>query len=307
MDQFLDEFFRKSPQRKKISEYKLQIQEHKKLSLFYGGLSRKQLKKYFLASTRLSGEFSKNFIGLLERRLDVVLYRSQFFKNISTARQFIVHKKINVNNSVVSLPSYLVKPGDVLSIEKGSHKTVLETRLKFLQDQFPKHSRESLPLFQKGLERTSLCSKNHLKYLARVLIKKTHSRSSLLSYQNPFAKESSKYKYFTIYNENKKTALNSLNHPQSTGHYRREIQKILARISESRLSRNILLGNLEKYFHQKFVNEADRLRTISLVGMKPLHLEISYRRLECIYLYVPQRVYYPFLINFDNLQRASLK
>ena len=311
IDQFLYEFFIKNPQRRKISEYKLQIKEQKKLSFFYGYLSRKQLKKYFLESQSYHGEFSKNLIGLLERRLDIILYRSQFVKNIATARQFVIHEKVRVNNKVVSIPSYLVKPGDVISLEQKSHKNIIEDRLNFLKSQIAKQpllSPFSEIQLQNWITKNSYYSKKQLELFATLLIQRIQNRTSIFSYQNPFLSmaKSSKYKYFNIYKSHKRSQIDSFREKHLIEQYRKLVRDVMSTFNTDPITRNILLLNIKKYSNRNLLNN-NRVRNISMVGVKPLHLEISYKLLECIFLYSPQRIYYPFLINFDILQRAYLK
>ena len=135
IDQFFFEFTKKFPQRKRISEFKLQLKERKKFSLFYGSLSKKQLSKIFYQSNLYKGHSSKKVLSLLERRLDIILFRSNFVKNIITARQLISHKKILVNSQLISSPSYLLKPGDIISIipqdlSKIGSKIIESSKLK---------------------------------------------------------------------------------------------------------------------------------------------------------------------------------
>lgn len=116
VDQFLFEFSKKTYQQKKTGEFFQQLKERKKLSLFYGYLSKKQLTSLFNTVKKNKGYFSKNVFSLLERRLDVVIYRSGLTKTIAQARQLIKHNKILVNYSQVNIPSYLLYPGDIISV-----------------------------------------------------------------------------------------------------------------------------------------------------------------------------------------------
>lgn len=116
LDQFLFEFSKKTYQQKKTGEFFQQLKERKKLSLFYGHLSQKSLTKLFHKATQSKGFFSKNVLCLLERRLDVVLYRSGFTQTIAESRQCIAHRKVLVNGKPRTFPSFQVEPGDILSI-----------------------------------------------------------------------------------------------------------------------------------------------------------------------------------------------
>ena len=125
IDQFLFELAKKKPQGRKSSEFQQQLKSRKKLTLFYGHLSKKQLKRLIAQSKSYQGYFSKNFFSILERRLDIVLYRSGLVKNIVSAKQLISHKKILVNNKVINSTSYQVNPGDIISITPNKNNKIV--------------------------------------------------------------------------------------------------------------------------------------------------------------------------------------
>ena len=146
LDQFLFEFSKKTYQQRKTGEFFQQLKERKKLSLFYGHLSQSSLTKLFTKATQSKGFFSKNVLCLLERRLDVVLYRSGFTQTIAESRQFIAHKKVIVNGKPVTFPSYQVEPGDNLSIAPITETKITDYLLKSLQtDQSQKFSKIVAP------------------------------------------------------------------------------------------------------------------------------------------------------------------
>jgi ribosomal protein S4 len=139
IDQFLFEFAKKRPQRRKSSEFQQQLKERKKLTIFYGHLSKKQLKNLVHQAQSSQGYFSLNFLSILERRLDVVLFRSGLVKNIITARQLISHKKIKVNNQILNTSSYQVNPGDIISL--GTKKNEIISPLsEIISKKFKKRS-----------------------------------------------------------------------------------------------------------------------------------------------------------------------
>jgi ribosomal protein S4 len=108
--------------------------------IFYGFLSKKQLSKIVKNALLYQGYFSKNFFSLLERRLDVILYRSNFAKNILLARQLVSHKKILVNNKIINIPSYTVSPGDIITLNPGDFHQIGNDILKSLKVNFKKRS-----------------------------------------------------------------------------------------------------------------------------------------------------------------------
>lgn len=133
LDQFFFEFSKKTYQQKKIGEFFQQLKERKKLSIFYGHLTRKTLVILLRLAKRQKGSFSRNFLCLLERRLDVVLYRSGMAQTIAEARQFIRHKKIRVNENWVTIPSFLVGLGDIISISRKTGDYLNNRLLKYQQ------------------------------------------------------------------------------------------------------------------------------------------------------------------------------
>ena len=128
-DQFLYEFSKKKPLPRKISEYSKQLKERRKILLFYGKLSKKSLRHYVHQAQRLSGDFSRNFFGLLEKRLDVVIFRSGFAKTLLQARECILHQHICVNQTIITNPKYVVQPADIIGIQ-GPRKHSLEQKVK---------------------------------------------------------------------------------------------------------------------------------------------------------------------------------
>ena len=108
--------------RGKPSDYGIQLMAKQKLKGYYGNIGEKQFRRYYAEAQRLRGDTGQNLVGLLERRLDAVIYRAQFVPTVFAARQFISHKHITVNGQVVNIPSYQVKEGDVIEIrEKGKN------------------------------------------------------------------------------------------------------------------------------------------------------------------------------------------
>ena len=110
--------------RKKLSEYGLQLREKQKAKRFYGILES-QFAKYFEMANKKTGITGDNLLQILESRLDNVAYRLGFGTSRPEARQLVLHGHFTVNGNKVNIPSFLVKPGDVIAIKeksKGSEK-----------------------------------------------------------------------------------------------------------------------------------------------------------------------------------------
>lgn len=108
--------------RGKPTDYGLQLFAKQKLKGYYGSIGEKQFRRYFAEAKRMKGDAGQNLIGLLERRLDAVIYRACFVPTVFAARQFVSHKHITVNGQVVNVPSYLVKEGDVIEVREKSRE-----------------------------------------------------------------------------------------------------------------------------------------------------------------------------------------
>jgi len=103
--------------RGRLSEYGVQLREKQKVRRIYGVLE-KQFRNYYKEAARLKGATGENLLQLLEARLDNVAYRMGFGSTRAECRQLVSHKAILVNDKVVNIPSYQVKPGDVVSVRE---------------------------------------------------------------------------------------------------------------------------------------------------------------------------------------------
>lgn len=103
----------------KRSDYGLQLREKQKLKRIYG-MQEKQFSLFFERALRMPGITGESLFMLLEQRLDNVVYRMRFSTSRSQARQFVLHGHITVNGMSVNIPSYLVKPNDVIAIKEAS-------------------------------------------------------------------------------------------------------------------------------------------------------------------------------------------
>ena len=102
------------------SDYGTQLRAKQKLKGYYGNITEKQFKSIYRQAERLKGDTSENLIGLLERRLDAVVYRAKFVPTVFSARQFINHGHVMVNGHRVDIPSYRCKIGDVVEVRERS-------------------------------------------------------------------------------------------------------------------------------------------------------------------------------------------
>jgi small subunit ribosomal protein S4 len=111
--------------RRKPTDYGLQLMAKQKLKGYYGNISEKQFHRYYEEAARRRGDTSENLIGLLERRLDAVVYRLKFVPTVFAARQFVNHGHVKVNGRRVNIPSYLIQDGDTIEVREGAREMLM--------------------------------------------------------------------------------------------------------------------------------------------------------------------------------------
>ena len=109
----------------KLSDFGTQLRAKQKLKGYYGDLTEKQFRRIYGEAERVKGDTGENLVGLLERRLDAVVYRAKFVPTIFAARQFVNHGHVEVNGKRVNIASYRVKEGDVISIRERSRQLAI--------------------------------------------------------------------------------------------------------------------------------------------------------------------------------------
>ncbi|MEL6680600.1 MAG: 30S ribosomal protein S4, partial [Pseudomonadota bacterium] len=111
--------------KQKLSDFGIQLRAKQKLKGYYGDLTEKQFRRIYAEAERVRGDTGENLIGLLERRLDAVVYRAKFVATIFAARQFVNHGHVLVNGKKVNIPSYRVNEGDVVEVRAASKQLAM--------------------------------------------------------------------------------------------------------------------------------------------------------------------------------------
>ena len=112
----------------KLSDFGVQLKAKQKLKGYYGNISERQFKNIYYEAIRRVGDTSEHLVGLLESRLDAIVYRAKFVPTVFAARQFVNHGHVTVNGVRVNIGSYRCKAGDVIEVRQKSKQlvTVLE-------------------------------------------------------------------------------------------------------------------------------------------------------------------------------------
>ena len=111
--------------KQKLSDFGTQLRAKQKLKGYYGDLTEKQFRRIYTEAERVKGDTGENLVGLLERRLDAVIYRAKFVPTIFAARQFVNHGHVTVNGQRVNIASYRVKEGDVIAVRDRSKQLAI--------------------------------------------------------------------------------------------------------------------------------------------------------------------------------------
>ena len=124
--------------RKKQTDYGEQLYAKQRLKTYYGNVSEKQFHKYYVEAVRRTGDAAENLVGILESRLDNLVWKSKFVPTIFAARQFVNHGHVLVNGKKVNIPSYIVKAGDVIEVrEKSKQLPVVLAAIESTNRDFP--------------------------------------------------------------------------------------------------------------------------------------------------------------------------
>jgi small subunit ribosomal protein S4 len=109
----------------KLSDFGQQLKAKQKLKGYYASISERQFRAAYDEASRLKGSTSEHLIGLLERRLDALVYRAKFVPTVFAARQFVSHGHVSVNGKRVTVPSYRLKVGDVVEVREKAKQMAL--------------------------------------------------------------------------------------------------------------------------------------------------------------------------------------
>nr|YP_006280962.1 ribosomal protein S4 [Helicosporidium sp. ex Simulium jonesi]ACT36188.1 ribosomal protein S4 [Helicosporidium sp. ex Simulium jonesi] len=287
------------------NEFKNKLDCLQKLKIFYGNISTKQLLTLIRKAQNLPGFFDKNFFSLIESRLDVILYRSNFAKSIYHARQLCYHKKILLNSKFITVPSTLLKPGDVLVVHENSIPINTNKFTNIPSKNFKKYYFNlNIINILKNINNLNISSTSS--NVSSILINKDIlNLLNQLSYINSndsfikkVAKQSKTTKKLSIeatqdFNKiNLKTLLfyltNNKHLVKQLISYFEKQNYLLSETIKAKLlkNKNLLAQNQE--FNQKKV---------------PLNLEINPNTNTLIYLYSPQRILLPFILDTDLIRK----
>ena len=115
----------KSTKKRKTSDYGTQLEAKQKLKFYYGNMNERQFRNVFRKALKKKGNTTENFIGFLERRLDMVIYRAKFATTVFSARQLINHGHIKVNGTKVNISSCLVSEKDTIELKDKSKELIV--------------------------------------------------------------------------------------------------------------------------------------------------------------------------------------
>jgi small subunit ribosomal protein S4 len=109
----------------KLSDFGVQLRAKQKLKGYYANISERQFRKIYAEAVRMRGDTGAHLIGLLERRLDAMIYRSKFVPTVFASRQFVSHGHVTVNGKRVTIPSFRVKVGDLVELKSRAKELAI--------------------------------------------------------------------------------------------------------------------------------------------------------------------------------------
>ena len=109
----------------KVSDYGIQLRAKQKLKGYYGDITEKQFKRSYEDASKMKGDTGQNLIGLLEQRLDMIVYRAKFAPTIFAARQLVNHGHVRVNGEKCNIGSRRIKPGEEVSLSNKAQEMAL--------------------------------------------------------------------------------------------------------------------------------------------------------------------------------------
>ncbi len=289
LEQLKAEFHKKQSQYRKSSHFKSLLEERKKCSIIYGCLGEKQMQKLALQAKQFDGKFDENFIKIVESRLDVALFRICFFPTIFSAKQWINHKHILVNNSIVSLPGYQLKAGDVISISPQKRVLLKKKISSFIAEKIKIRSRH----YHLRMDTFYTVIKNYISYQnnTNFITKNIDYTQNIrkLTLCIPYLKKTL-YKIFKSVNKNKMySSLYLL--PKIFASFSRKREKLLPFLKV----RNLFTSTRPS---------RQRVAGLRISGMKPLNLEVCYKNMVAIFLYSPQKVALPASLDLHLIAKT---
>ena len=274
LEQLKAEFYKKQSGHSKPSVFKTLLEERKKCSIVYGCLNKNRIQKLFLQAKKVDGKFDENFIKIVESRLDVTLFRICFFPTIFSARQWVNHGHILVNNSVITLPGYQLKSGDIVTIAPNKRRVVKQKLSLFIKNKMKIRSTHYLlgiNTFYTILKNCALETKIK-ENIKKVFFSKKCSKK---------IKNVSKNKIFSLFYL---------------------IPKIFAFFSQKKQQLLPFLKIRNHFTSARPLKQ--RVAAFKISGMKPLNIEVCYKNMVAIFLYSPQKVVLPASIDLQLIAKT---
>ncbi len=380
LSQYKVGFARKYDRQRPSSIYKSQLMERKKLGLLYGNLSKKEIYRTIETAEKYRGVFRENVLRVLESRLDVILYRIGFFNSIPAARQSIIHRKILVNQQVVTIAHYQLKAGDVVSVDRKestclkealnkrfdlkkvfkSNKSRLSTSWPFVPNRGVlkkiikfatlNHLKKNLfqaakKLLESHFNQLTLFPKWAKLRIYTKFLQMQHRKSHFQTSTIPL-KWAQPYKTLFLRDKRYRTKkqklhgnnnFESLKKEKNSSLFTKIKNKKYSKLTRQRKRLALCFDTIKRLknlktiatlarreygiklrdplFSYKFItllkntsspSSSHHIKKIRpFIGIKkPLHLEISYKTLTAIYLYSPQKIFFPVNLDIEGVKKS---
>ena len=279
LGQLKAEFSRKQVVHNKSSHFKTLLEERKKCMIAYGCLNKKQMQNLFLQAKALHGKSDENFIKIAESRLDLTLFRICFFPTISSARQWIHHGHILVNNSVVNLPGYQLKGGDIITVAPEKRVLLKRKISLFITKKIkirPSHYSVRVKAFYAILKSCIVFQSQYMEQTKKRLIE-FYLKKTFLKIKKSVHK---KYPLFYL------------------------LPKVFLFFTKKGNTQQLLPFLKMRNLFTSARPLRQRVGSFKISGMKPLNLEVCYKKMVAIFLYSPQKVALPASIDLHSIAKS---
>lgn len=313
LEQLKGEFYRKPSRHNKYSLFKTLLEERKKCSIAYGCLNKKQMQKLFLQAKKFEGKFDENFVKIVESRLDVALFRICFFPTLFSARQWVNHGHILVNNSVINLPGYQLKGGDIITVAPDKRDALKRKISLFIAEKIKIracHYLVKIKTFYGIIKSCIPCQKINPLYL-NPLFKVNRRRERVTLLKSPFLEKSDQEQTKVKKNGDFKKGIDNIFRlPGNKGFQnifgKKKIKNLLPKmfLFFSKKKEQLLPFLKVRNLFTSSRSLTQRGAAFKISGMKPLNLEVCYKNMVAIFLYSPQKVALPVSLDLHSIAKS---
>lgn len=303
LEQLKGEFYRKPSRHNKYSFFKTLLEERKKCSLAYGCLNKKGMQKIFQQAKKFEGKFDENFVKIVESRLDVALFRICFFPTLFSARQWVNHGHILVNNSVIKLPGYMLKGGDIITVAPDKRNALKRKISLFIAEKIKIRNFHYLVKIKTFYGIIKSCIQKDFQKIKSLYSVTSFNQKQIFEIKRDMEELKRIKKLFFLLS----TFKGNKGFKNIVGKNTKKIKNLLKIFSffSKKKEQSFLLPFLKsRNLFTSSRSLTQRTAAFKISGTKPLNLEVCYKNMVAIFLYSPQKVALPVPIDYQYIAKS---